>query len=144
MKIQPVTMENFSQAAQIYTASWRASHRDVCSREFLQKRDCAAYLRDRIKGLYLISGEKPVGVFRVWDNTLSDLYIHPEQTGKGYGTACVGYAQKMTGVLRLTVLSSNEKAIRLYEKTGFRFTGRDVPLLNGLIEREMQYTEKNQ
>ena len=35
-------------------------------------------------------------------------------------------------------------AIRFYEKNGFRFTGRDVLLRDGLWEREMEYTEKDQ
>ena len=95
-----------------------------------------------MEGLYLISDSIPVGVFRIKDGILSDLYIHPAQTGKGYGSACVEYAQKHNRELRLTVLSSNQRAIRLYEKMSFRFTGQDIPLRNGLWEREMRYTEK--
>ena len=144
MRIEPVTAENFAAAAEVYTASWRESHRAVCSAEFLAKRDCGGYLRQRMEGLYLLCDGAPVGVFRVWEGQLTDLYIHPDQTGKGYGTACVAFAKGLGGELRLTVLSSNQRAIRLYEKTGFRFTGHEIPLRDGLTEREMRYTEKNQ
>lgn len=142
MRITPVTDETFLQAAEVYTLSWRESHRGICSTEFLDSRDCSAYLRKRMEGLYLISDSIPVGVFRIKDGILSDLYIHPAQMGKGYGSACVEYAQKHNRELRLTVLSSNQRAIRLYEKMSFRFTGQDIPLRNGLWEREMRYTEK--
>ena len=142
MRIERVTQASFPDAAAVYTLSWRESHRGICSEEFLERRDCAGYLRGRMEGLYLVSEEVPVGVFRVHEGVLSDLYIHPEHTGRGYGAACVAFAKGLCGALRLTVLSSNERAIRLYEKTGFRFTGNDAPLGNGLSEREMRYTEK--
>lgn len=144
MRIEPVTEESFPLAVAVYAESWRESHRQICSPDFLEKRDCAGYLRRRMEGLYLISDEIPLGVFRVKDGVFSDLYILPGQTGKGYGTACVAFARGMGESLRLTVLSSNERAIRLYEKTGFRFTGHDIPLRDGLWEREMVYTEKKQ
>ena len=45
--------------------------------------------------------------------------------------------------LRLTVLSSNFTAIRLYEKSGFRFTGNDRILKDDLLEREMVYISEH-
>ena len=144
MRIEPVTPETFSQAVEIYRISWQESHLKICSPEFLRCRDYESYLLQRMEGLYLIREDAPVGVFRIKDGTLSDLYIHPAQMGKGYGTDCVAYAQKKNPKLRLTVLSFNERAIRLYEKMGFRFTGMDIPLKNGLVEREMKYTENDQ
>ena len=144
MKIEPVTIQTFTQAARVYALSWRDSHRTVCSSEFLERRDCEGYLRERTQGLYLIRDREPVGVFRLNDGFLSDLYIHPGYAGKGWGSACVAFAKGLYPRLRLTVLSSNENAIRFYEKNGFRFTGRDVLLRDGLWEREMEYTEKDQ
>ena len=94
-------------------------------------------------GLCLVSDPDPVGVFCLLDDKLSDLYIHPEHQGRRYGRGCVEFAQSKHKELRLTVLSNNKKAIRLYEKMGFRFTGRDVPLRDGLWEREMRYSEKD-
>ena len=143
MKIQIVTEANFSQALAVYTESWRESHREICSPEFLESRDYAGYLRQRMDGLYLVTDGGAVGVFRLADGTLSDLYISPDRMGRGYGTACIRFALEQCRELGLTVLSSNDRAIRLYEKMGFRFTGRDIQLKNGLLEREMRYTEKH-
>ena len=144
MRIQAVTSKDFPRAVQVYEASWKESHREICSAAFLESRDYSGYLHEHCNGLYLVWETGPVGVFRIWEETLSDLYIHPEYQGRGYGAACVKYAQERNTSLRLTVLSSNIRAIRLYEKMGFRFTGVDIPLKNGLAEREMRYMEKNQ
>ena len=142
MEITPVTEFNFPQTVEVYTASWRESHKGICSAEFLEQRDCAGYLRKKLGSLYLVLDGTPVGVFCLNGEDFGDLYIHPDHQGKGYGTACIRFAVAQSPSLRLTVLSSNEKAVRLYEKMGFRFTGTDIPLKSGLYEREMRYTEK--
>ena len=142
MKIELVREDTFQQAVAVYSASWRESHRDICTPEFLRDRDYAGYLSGKLGGLYLVSDDGPVGVFFMQDGQLGDLYIHPCHEGKGYGTACIQYAQDTSKQLRLTVLSSNYRAIRLYEKLGFRFTGADTLLRERLLEREMLYTEK--
>lgn len=140
MTIAPMTATSFPAALEVYRQSWRASHRAVCSEDFLENRDFAGYLA-RQAGMFLICEGDCVGVFQLWNGTLSDLYIHPRYQKMGYGRACVEYAVAHGGH-RLTVLSTNQAAIRLYEKMGFRFTGRDISLKPGLLEREMEYTEK--
>ena len=65
MNITRVDEETFAGALEVYTASWRESHKEICSPEFLRKRDCAGYLRGRMAGLYLVSDSGPVGVFRL-------------------------------------------------------------------------------
>lgn len=141
MKIERVNEETFPQAAAVYEISWRESHRDICSPAFLERRDCAGYLRQRLDGLYMISDGEPVGVFCLRGGEIGDLYIHPDQAGKGYGTACMRFAMAGSRQLRLTVLSSNDNAVGLYKKLGFRFTGNDLQLRDDLWEREMIYTE---
>lgn len=142
MKIERVKESDFPRAAEVYEASWRESHKNVCTPEFLEKRDCAGYLREKMDGLYQIRDRDVVGVFYLADQDFSTLYIHPDHQHKGYGTACLRYALRGKDRLRLTVLSSNKNAIRLYEKMNFRFSGKETPLRNGIREREMIYTEK--
>ena len=143
MEIVLVDHDTFDAALSIYTESWRESHMDICTQDFLDHRDYEGYLQKKLGHLFLISEDAPVGVFCVEDNVLGDLYIHPAYQKRGYGTAAIRFALSNFPQLRLTVLSNNINAIRLYEKMGFRFTGVDVPLRNGLFEREMRYMEKH-
>lgn len=142
MEIVIADKNNFDRALEAYTAAWRESHRNVCTPEFLERRDCEGYLQAKMDSLYVILDEEPVGIFCLKDGKIGDLYIHPSKQGRGYGTACLRFAVRKCPQLRLSVLSSNHNAIRLYENVGFRFTGRDIPLREGLWEREMRYTEK--
>ena len=123
IKIEPVTNKNFENALAVYIPSWQKSHRHICTEAFLEKRDYAGYLKSCTEGLYLASCDENVGVFRIYDGTLSDLYIHPDHARKGYGTACVRFAIEKDKNLRLTVLSTNIAAIRLYKKMGFENLG---------------------
>ena len=141
MEIKLVDEQSFWDALEVYTTSWRESHRDICTPDFLNKRDYAGYLRKKLGKLWMISDGIPVGVFSLDGENFGDLYIHTSRQGVGYGTACVRFALDQSPSLRLTVRSDNRTAIALYEKMGFRFTGNDIPLKNSLMEREMKYTE---
>ena len=141
MDIRLVDERSFPEALELYTTSWRESHRSICTEEFLLSRDYAGYLGKKLGSLYLISDGEPVGVFCLCGEWFGDLYIHPNFQGRGYGRACVQFAKKQAKALRLSVLSNNQTAIALYEKTGFCFTGNDLLLREGLWEQEMRYTE---
>ena len=141
MEIVRVNEDNFADALKIYTVSWKESHKRICSPSFMENRDYAGYLRQKMGALWMISDEIPVGVFSLNGDRFGDLYIHPDCQGRGYGTACVHFAKAQSKALHLTVLSNNQTAIALYEKTGFCFTDNDLPLREGLWEREMKYTE---
>lgn len=143
MKIEKVTEENFPAALAVYTGSWRDSHKGICTEEFLQRRDCAGYLRKRKDGLFLLTEGVPVGIVYCLNGELGDLYVLPEKQGRGYGTALLRFALSRGGVCILTVMSSNHRAIRLYEHMGFRATGKRTLLREGLWELEMEYRERD-
>ena len=137
MEIMRVSDVDFPIAVNVYRKSWRESHRDVCTPEFLENRDYSGYLMKIQKDLFGIFDSELVGVFSLAGDNFGNLYIHPNYWRKGYGTACVQYAMEQNSKLRLTVLSTNTEAIRLYQKMGFRLTGNDILLREGLYEREM-------
>lgn len=142
MEILLVDRDTFQTALSVYTDSWRASHKNICTQQFLKDRDYEGYLRKKLGQLYLITDAVPVGVFSMEENVFGDLYIHPQHMGKGYGTAAIRFAKEKCTALRLTVLSTNTGAVRLYERMGFRFSGNEIPLKNGIRELEMRYMEK--
>lgn len=57
-----------------------------------------------------------------------DYYAWPDVCGRGYGSrfvqACMGFGREryQAGQYRLTVASFNQRAVRAYEKAGFRIS----------------------
>ena len=106
MTITRVTEEYLPQAAAVYREAWRESHRDLCTPEFLERRDCGAYLERQMaagKRLYLLTGEEPVGVIS-WEIMKLEICMYfPGHRGRGYGTVLLRFAMEQCGSARLTV-----------------------------------------
>ena len=83
------------------------------------------------KRLYLLTGEEPVGVISMGDHEIGDLYVLPRAQGRGYGTMLLRFAMEQCGSARLTVLSSNTRALAWYERNGFAQTGQRRQLRDG-------------
>ena len=80
-----VNEQNIMDAAIIHSISWRESHRDFCTPEFIEihspKRQLR-YMRDKMnKGtkFFMLVDEDPVGVVSVTDSLIEDLYVLPEK-----------------------------------------------------------------
>ena len=143
--ILPVTRQNIHQAAVIHSESWKDSHKEICSPEFLaihtperQKR----YLESAIaKGarLYLLTEERPIGIVSVRGSLIENLYVLPSEQNKGYGTRLLSFAiEQCTDCPTLWILSTNTGAKRLYERNGFLPTGNMVTHSGGLSELELR------
>lgn len=127
MTIEEVTSETWRPLLAVYRESWRESHRHLCTPDYLERRDYNGFLRNEVeagKKLYFLQDEGSVGMIALRGNEISDLYILPEWQNQGYGTALLRYVMAKCKTPRLTVLSCNEGAIRLYQRLGFGFTGR--------------------
>lgn len=142
--VKLVTQSDIMEAAIIHSESWKESHRDICSPEFLaihtferQKK----YLESAIaKGsqIYMLIEEKPVGIVSVHGSLIENLYVLPSEQNKGYGTQLLTYAvEKCTESPSLWILSTNAGAKRLYERNGFKPTGNIVQHTGGLYELEL-------
>ena len=146
--IELVTSANITQAAEVHAISWRESHRDFCSKEFVAIHTAERqikYLQSQMKNgtdFYLLSDAgKPVGIVSIRDNVVGDLYVLPDEQGRGYGTQLLRFAmEKCTGTPTLWVLSSNRRAMNLYERLGFHATGECHILSEALSEIEMVYS----
>jgi GNAT superfamily N-acetyltransferase len=131
-------------AARIHAASWQASHRAICTPDFVaahtpehQRRYIEGKIREG-SAFYLLCAPHPVGLVSVREGLIEDLYVLPEEQNRGYGTQLLRYAVgKCGGRAALWVLSSNTGARRLYLRLGFRPTMRRRPLSQQLYEEEL-------
>jgi GNAT superfamily N-acetyltransferase len=75
---------------------------------------------------------------------LMAMWVHPAVRGSGAADALVGAVitwaeSKGAGSVRLNVMQSNHRARRVYERCGFRPTGRgSIRERDGLIEAQME------
>ena len=143
MKIEPVAHTNIHHAAHIHREGWKASHKAFVSPEAVEKRTVerqTAYLQTVInsgKQVYMLPDDIPVGIVSVSDNLIENLYVLPDRQRRGYGSRLLTFAVgKCHGSPMLTVLSNNT-AIEIYRKFGFKETGKIIPLNPTLWEIEM-------
>lgn len=131
-------------AARIHSASWQESHRAFCTPEFVAQHTPQrqkAYLRGELekKRLFMLVDEAPVGIVSVCGSLIENLYVLPDRQGLGYGTTLLEYAMAhCSGTATLWILDNNEGAQRLYERHGFRLTGKRNWITPTLSELEMQ------
>ena len=140
---------NIRQAAEVHAISWRESHRGICSEAFIAVHTTErqmGYLQSQMdKGadVYLLyDGTRPVGIVSLLGEMIGDLYVLPDEQGRGFGTELLHFAmEKCEGTPTLWVLNSNRRAMKLYERLGFRATGERHVLSETLSEIEMLYSE---
>ena len=144
MEIIRVTEHNIHDAGRIHAESWRESHKSFCSEEFVARHTEEAqteYIRSEIakgKDFYMLIDRKPVGIVSLQNGLIENLYILPNEQGKGYGTSLLQYVlQLYDGVPSLWVLSNNDRARTFYEKYGFTESGKRNQLRRDLFEIEM-------
>ncbi len=148
MMIELVTSANIRQAAEVHAISWQDSHRAICSAEFIalhttqRQMGYMQGLMDNGADIYLLSDSgKAVGIVSVQGNVIADLYVLPTEQGKGYGTTLLRFAmERCDSTPTLWVLSSNRRAMNLYERLGFHATGECHILSEALSEIEMVYS----
>lgn len=144
MLIEPVTPQNLLLAAQVHAASWQDSHRAFCSETFVRAHTAqrqAARMREAMAQgarFFLLTDGSPKGVVSVQGSLIENLYILPGEQRKGYGTQRLRFAERQCGGRpTLWVLNNNTGARALYERLGYRATGRQNALNERLFELEM-------
>ncbi len=142
--IVPVDASNIADAAAVHAAAWRASHCAFCTPEFVALHTAerqAAYLQTKLDAgsrFFLLVDDQPVGVVSVTGDLIEDLYVLPEQQGRGYGTKLLRFAAAICpGTPMLWILENNAGARRLYARLGFFETGNRKVTPGGLDEIEL-------
>jgi len=148
MKIIPVGEDGLREAAEVHARSWREAHLGVCTPAFVEAHSAERqerYLRSKLESgsrLFLLTAAgQPVGTVSIKGSEIADLYVLPEEQGKGYGSRLLSFAVGQTdGTPSLWILESNAGAERLYRRFGFRPTGRRITHPGGADEIEMAQT----
>ena len=152
--IAELNENNLKDAAKVYMDSWKESHREICSSEFIAKHDInymINFLEEKQKNGYLIFvcyiSENPVGIIGInpADEEICLLYVSPGEQGKGYGSKLLEFALSKCENPYIIVLDTNINAIDFYTKRGF------VPAENQsenigekrIFERKYVYQNKN-
>lgn len=140
-----VTEKNIQKAAEIHSISWKESHKEFCSIDFIEKHTVEnqiKYLYNEInlgKDIFMMIENYPVGIVSIKDNLIENLYIIPSEQGKGYGTKLLLFAvSKCKGEPTLWILDNNKRAYKLYSKNGFNKTGKFNILSDSISEIEMK------
>ena len=81
VKIIPVDETNLLQAANIHSISWKESHRNFCSLDFIEMHSTdrqRKYLINKMNNgsrFYMLVDEEPAGIVSVTNNLIEDLYV---------------------------------------------------------------------
>lgn len=149
-----VSEQNLKDAAFVYMLSWKESHREICSGDFIEKHDIVymtAFLSEKLENgykLYIKYYENnPVGIIGInpSDEEICLLYVLPTEQGKGFGSELLEFAVAKCENPYITVLDSNKKAIDFYKKRGF-VTAEKQPENKGekkIFERKYVYQKGN-
>ena len=152
--ITEIDETNIADAAKVYMDSWKDSHKDICSPEFIEKHDISYminYLSEKIKNAYKIyikySDGIPVGIIGLTpcDEEICLLYVLPEMQGKGFGSNLLEFALAKCKNPYITVLDTNKRAIEFYSERGF-VPAEKQPENNGekkIFERKYVYQKQN-
>ena len=112
-----ISEKNIQQAAEIHSITWQDSHKDFCSIRFIEQHNIQnqrIYLLNEInlgKEVFMLEEDYPVGIISIKNNLIENLYVLPDEQGKGYGTNLLLFAiSKCKNEATLWVLSNNKRA----------------------------------
>jgi len=153
--IKPMETESeICGKADVHYRSWHETYAGLVDEEYLVRitpEKCLDIARKWPENLIVAKdGEKVIGFVgygKYRDESIPDcgevfsIYVLAEYHGRGVGYALMNAAaEQLTGFgkIALWVLKGNEKAIRFYERYGFRFDGTEAPIKLGTYNTELR------
>lgn len=129
-RIAPRTGAETQELLALWVASWRATYPEIA----FEAR--CAWLLDRLAALEAQGAQ----TLCLWDEEhkgllgfvtidpasgwLDQICVHPERFGGGVGAALLAAARERSpGLVRLDVNADNDRAVRFYEREGFKRLG---------------------
>lgn len=126
MKIETTTSVDYPEIVEVWEASVRATH------NFLREEHIQYFkpliLRDYLKMVQLrcVRNDQGniVGFLGVADGNIEMLFLHPSIIGKGIGKELAEYAIREMNARKVDVNEQNPRAVRFYERVGFKIRNR--------------------
>lgn len=152
--ILKISENNINDAALVYMDSWKESHKDICSLEFIEKHDfdyMHKYLSEKIENGYDLYinyfNNVPVGIIGInpADEEICLLYVAVNYQHMGFGDELLSFALAKCKNPYITVLDTNKKAINFYSKRGFVPLNQQPEMTpkKQIFERKYVYQNKN-
>lgn len=130
--LRPLAASETQAAAALWHDGWRIGHLDVVPEGLVKFRDVDQF-HDRImKSLpdcfVYETASQIMGFVRLKGSELDQFFVHPDQIGKGVAAAQMRAAEGLlqnrgVSLAHLIVSRGNDRAVRFYEKHGWRNAG---------------------
>jgi len=119
----------FPRLINIWEAAVRKTHLFLSEEDILHYKDLVAtYLP--VMDVYCINDNEAIaGFMGLSEGMVQALFIHPDASGKGFGTQLMQFAIKEKQIRRVDVNEQNEAALGFYRQLGF--TVKDRSALDG-------------
>lgn len=126
-RIRSATERDYQALAELWEASVRSTHHFLSEEDILFYKPLVGDVYFPAVELHVVENPagRPAGFVGVSDELIEMLFVHPDEHGKGYGSALLRFAVEERGLRRVDVNEQNGKALSFYLHRGFEVTGRD-------------------
>jgi ribosomal protein S18 acetylase RimI-like enzyme len=128
VRMVPFSLAYKERYRQIYNACFREMREALQIQPFDVIQDDSFFETGTERIFLLTDGDEIIGSVTLKDNEIDDLFVNPAYQGCGFGRQILLWAltHMQTERIILHVAEWNEKAVRLYQKTGFAVTDTAV------------------
>lgn len=133
--LSPIQPHQVDATAVLWCAGWRLGHAEIVPKALLQFRNEAQF-RDRILAslpdcFVLADQDAIAGFVRLKGAELDQFYIAPDRVGGGFAARLMAAAEDLLRArgqseVHLIAAHGNDRAIRFYEKMGWRNCGSRI------------------
>jgi putative acetyltransferase len=117
---------HYHEIVEVWEASVRATHSFVTEDDIRHFRPLILNEYLKMVNLWYVKSDQNriAGFLGVSGDNIEMLFVHPDVFGKGLGKMLVEFAKNTLHTTRVDVNEQNPKAVRFYERAGFKVIGR--------------------
>jgi ribosomal protein S18 acetylase RimI-like enzyme len=165
LKIVKAKLSDATLLGEVHSLSFRTAYKDIIDgevlRSFTPEKSAMRFfkvIKEKAEVLYCVKTEGLIIGFGVIGKSRDDdmvdgtgeiwsIYLHPEYSGQGIGSVLMNFLcdkLKKSGFAKVSVwvLEKNEKAVKFYNKHGFKQDGtKDIRISGGDILKEIRLSK---